>query len=484
MFFRQIFDPKLAQYAYLIGCQRTGEALVIDPQRDVDRYLEVAAEEGLKIVAVTETHIHADFLSGSRELAHRHGARVYLSDEGDADWKYAWAGDPEVDVTLLQDGDTFRIGQIEIKAVHTPGHTPEHIAFMVTDFGGGADQPMGMVSGDFVFVSDLGRPDLLESAAGVAGMMEPSARTLYRSVQSFLELPDYLQVWPGHGAGSACGKALGAVPETTVGYERRFNAAIAAAGQGEDAFVEAILEGQPEPPLYFARMKKDNKAGPRILGELPRPGALTADELAALAGRTDVAVVDARTDRAAFMAGHLPASLYAPMDRSFNTTVGSYVEPGTAIYLILEAAQVEEAVRDLVRIGLDEIAGYATPATLAAAGRSVALATIEVIDFERAAELASQPSARWLDVRRRSEFDAGHLPGAQNIAHTRLRARAGEVEPGGRQLVYCRTGARAAVASALLARLGHHVAYVDDKIAGVAPRALESAASTRVAATT
>ncbi len=483
MFFRQVFDSKLAQYSYLIGCQQTGEALVIDPERDVDRYVAMASEEELEIVATTETHIHADFLSGSRELAEQLGARVYLSDLGDPDWKYAWASDPTYDVSLLKDGDTFRIGKIELRVMHTPGHTPEHIAFMVTDFGGGADEAMGMLSGDFVFVADLGRPDLLESAAGYRGMMEPSARTLYHSVQGFLELPDYLQVWPGHGAGSACGKALGAVPETTVGYERRFNAAIAAAGRGEDAFVLSILEGQPEPPLYFARMKRDNKEGPRILGGLPHPRGLSPAELIELADRADVAVVDTRTDRSAFMAGHLPSSLYAPMDRTFNTIVGSFVEAGVPIYLIIDDNKVEEAVRDLVRIGLDDVVGYATPETLAEVALSLPLATIEVIDFERALEISRQPATHLLDVRRMSEFRAGHLSGARCIAHTRLVARADEVELGARQLVYCRTGSRAAAASALLRRLGHDVAYVDDQISNVPQSHLETGARVGVAAT-
>nr|WP_243664236.1 MBL fold metallo-hydrolase [Rhodothermus marinus] len=173
MLFRQIFDPKLAQYAYLIGCQQTKEAIVIDPERDVDQYLRLAEEEGLRIVAVAETHIHADFLSGARELAERVGARLYLSAEGEADgWASNWAKNGRYDVTFLRDGDTFRIGNIEFRAVHTPGHTPEHLCYLVTDRGGGATEPMGIVTGDFVFVGDLGRPDLLESAARISGMKE------------------------------------------------------------------------------------------------------------------------------------------------------------------------------------------------------------------------------------------------------------------------------------------------------------------------
>ncbi len=477
MFFRQVFEPKLAQYAYLIGCQKTGEALVIDPQRDIDRYRDIAASEGLRLVAATETHIHADFLSGIREFAEA-GVRVYLSDEGGPDWLYGWADTSRYDLQLLKDGDTFSIGNIELKAVHTPGHTPEHMSFMVTDRGAGADEPMGVASGDFVFVADLGRPDLLESAAGTVGAMEPSARTLYHSVQKFLELPDYLQVWPGHGAGSACGKALGAVPDSTVGYERRFNASIGAAAEGEDAFVAAILDGQPEPPLYFGRMKQENRDGQAVLGGLPAPAEIDAAALAALAGRTDVAVIDTRTDKLAFMAGHLPAALYAPLDKTFPTVAGCYVEPGTPIYLIVEAAGVDEAVRDLVRIGLDDIAGYATPATLQQAAATVPLVSTEVADFGRVFELAGHGDNHILDVRRQVEFDAGHLDGAQNIAHTRLLARAGEIDEGKKLLVHCASGIRAAVASAMLERLGRDVVYVNDLVARALSKARASATTT------
>ncbi len=463
MLFRQIFDEKLSQYAYLIGCQATGEAIVIDPERDIDRYIEIAEQEDLRIVAVADTHIHADYLSGMREFAER-GARVYASDEGDADWKYEWLLGSNYDYQLLTDGDTFNVGNIEVKAVHTPGHTPEHLSFLITDHGGGANEPMGIVSGDFVFVGDLGRPDLLESAAGQTGMMEPSARTLYRSVQRFLNLPDFLQLWPAHGAGSACGKALGAVPESTVGYERRFNASIDAARRGEDAFVAFILEGQPEPPMYFARMKRDNKRGPKILGTLPQPRRLTTDELSALAGRLDVAVLDTRIDRSGFMAGHLPGALYAPMDKTFNTIAGSYVETETPIYLIIEEHRLDEAVRDLIRIGLDNIVGFATRETLAHYQDSGgALATIDEIDFAQVGALRGQEDIVALDVRRLSEFTAAHVPGSQNIAHTRLWVRKDEVPAGKKLLVYCRTGSRAAAASALLARLGHEVAYVNDR---------------------
>ncbi|MCH7665895.1 MAG: MBL fold metallo-hydrolase [Acidobacteria bacterium] len=461
MLFRQIFDPKLAQYAYLLGCQRTKEALVIDPQRDVDRYQAVAQSEGLRITAVAETHIHADFLSGARELAEKTGAKLYLSDEGDADWKYEWVKDGDYDVTLLQDGDSFQVGHVEIKAVHTPGHTPEHMSFLVTDHGSGMTEPMGIATGDFVFVSDLGRPDLLESAAGVEGAMEPSARRLYASVRSFLELPDFLQVWPAHGAGSICGKALGAVPTSTVGYERRSNQAIDAATRGEDHFVQMILEGQPEPPLYFGRMKRLNKEGVPLLGELPTPRPMTADELLKVAEQPGAVVLDTRLDRKAFMAEHLPGALYTPLNKSFPTITGSYLRPEEQIYLIVDEDRIDEAVRDLIRIGLDNIAGFASPQVLE---NLEGLVSTEVIDFDDLDGIRREEDSLVLDVRAASEYEAYHVPEAMNVAHTRLLDRLDEISKDRKLLVHCGSGSRAAAASALLERKGFDVGFVDDII--------------------
>lgn len=461
MFFRQISDPKLAQNAYLIGCQQTSEALIIDPERDVDRYLEAAEEENLEIVAVAETHIHADFLSGARELAEQHGAKLYLSAEGGTDWQSEWAKRGDYDLQLLRDGNVFTIGNIELRALHTPGHTPEHLSFIVTDYGGGADQPIGLVSGDFVFVGDLGRPDLLESAAGVVGMREPSARALYTSVSLFLDLPDFLQLWPAHGAGSACGKALGAVPMSTVGYEKRFNPAIDAARRGEDTFVEAILAGQPEPPLYFATMKRLNKEGAPLLGGLPRPERLSASDLLKAADQEGTAIVDTRADRSAFMASHLPSSLYAPFDRSFPTVTGSYLRPSDSIVLLVSLEHLDDAVRDLVRIGFDNIIGWSPPKTLQQISADH-ITSISVIDLPRANDLAQRPGTAVLDVRSADEHAVSHLSGAVNIAHTRLLDRLQDLPAAEQTVVYCATGNRAAVAAAFLARKGYKVAYVDD----------------------
>ncbi len=460
MFFRQMMDDKLAQYAYLVGCQKTGEALLIDPERDIDRYIDVAGENDLQIVAVTETHIHADFLSGCREFAERRGVRVYLSDEGGADWKYQWAR--ECDAKLLRHGDVFNVGNIDFKAVHTPGHTPEHLSFMITDRGGGADQPMGIASGDFVFVNDLGRPDLLESAAGHVGAMRPSAERLYRSALQFLDYPDYLQVWPGHGAGSACGKALGAVPETTVGYERRFSPALKATQEGESHFIDFILSGQPEPPLYFARMKTLNRMGPPVLGSLPTPRPFSSVEVAKIVADRAVTILDTRPDRDNFFRGHLPGSLLSSHNKTFPTIVGSYADPEKEILLVGNEETVDQIVRDLVRIGYDHVLGYVSLDVFEQyqrdGGRMDTIESIDMAEFERR---VADHRHTILDVRRQTEFAERKIVGAQNIAHTRLAARVNEVSRDKPILVHCRTGERASAAVSMLKRDGLDVVHVN-----------------------
>ena len=462
MLFRMLYDDKLAQASYVIGCQATGEAVVIDPERDVDRYINFVKNEGMKIVAITETHIHADFLSGARELAERTGAKLYLSDEGDDDWKYRWldkkSGGGTYNHQLVYDGDTFSIGNIELKVLHTPGHTPEHISFLVTDQGGGANAPMGIATGDFVFVGDVGRPDLLESAAGVAGAKEKSAKVMYQSLQGFKDLPDYLQLWPGHGSGSACGKALGAVPQSTVGYEKRFNASIAAANS-ESGFVKSILHGQPEPPLYFARMKRDNRDGPPLLGRLPNPEKTTVSAMLD-AAKNGAALLDTR-EWSAYAEAHLPGALFTPLNNSFNTIAGSYVPENTAIYLIVEDTRVREAVIDLIRIGLDKVVGFATPADLqhyaTAGGKMIQMISRDMLDLKK---MSPNGNTLILDVRRADEFEEGHLKGAQNIAHTRLLARMNEIPKNKQLWIHCRTDNRSAFAAGMLEAHGFDVVHL------------------------
>lgn len=442
MLMRMIYDDSLAQAAYLIGCQATGEAIIIDPERDIDRYIDLAKREELTIVAATETHIHADFLSGVREFCEQTDAKAILSDEGGQDWDYQWVKGRdregrEYAHQLVHDGDEFQVGNIHFKVMHTPGHTPEHICFEVSDRGGEADEPMGILTGDFVFVGDVGRPDLLESAAGMVGMMEPSARKLGQSLRMFHGKQDYLQLWPGHGSGSACGKALGAVPQTTVGYEKRFNDAFKQAMDEED-FVQTILSGQPEPPYYFARMKHDNRMGPPVLGALPCPARSTVSGIP-----SGAAIIDARA-WAEFCAGHLPGSLSVLPNKLFSTVAGAFIEPDRQIVLVIDEELIEEASRMLIRIGLDQIVNWIHPDDI---GDVDGLAKTGEVDV---GAINNMDDAVILDVRNASEFKEGHLPGAVNVAYLQLPKRLGEVPVGKPIYVNCRTGFRSARAVSYL----------------------------------
>ncbi len=447
MFFERFYDKPLAQASYMIGCQRTGEAIVIDPNRDIQQYIDTAVREGLRVTQVTETHIHADFVSGSRELAARTGAQLLLSDAGDANWKYAYA---EHDgARLVMGGDHTMVGNIRLDILHTPGHTPEHLSFVVTDTPAAAG-PWGVITGDFVFVGDVGRPDLLEKAAGQAGTMDAAARTLFHSVQRFRALPDHLQVWPGHGAGSACGKALGAIASTTVGYEKLGNWGVAATDEGE--FVRVVLDGQPEPPRYFAEMKRINKAGPRILGALVAPTLIPASALGALRD-SGATLVDTRA-AVAFAAGHIPGTLNIPLNASFTTWAGWLLPYDRDVYVLIDDTCGDcgaRAVRDLAMIGLDRVAGILAPGTLtawAASGR--ALGGVVQVSPADARPRIECGDVAVVDVRARSEWTAGHLAGARHIPLGELAARRDEVPTDRPIVVHCQSGARSSIAASLL----------------------------------
>ncbi len=451
MFLKRFYDPKLAQASYLLGCTNSGEALVVDPHRHVDPYLQAAAAEGLRVLHVIETHIHADFVSGVRELAHRAGARQYLSDAGGSGWRYGYATDPRT--TLLRDGSCFNVGTVEVRVVHVPGHTPEHLALLVSDTTA-ASEPMGAFTGDFIFVGDVGRPDLLERAVRVRDSMEQSARQLFRSLQQFRSFPDYLQIWPGHGAGSACGKSLGAVPQTTLGYEKRFNWAFGI--RDEDGFVAAVLAGQPEPPRYFAAMKRINQTGPRLLGETRRPPRLPVETLQAALAQGDT-VVDTRQARD-FGREAVPGTINIPLNRAFTTWAGSLVPYDRDFYLIVDdrtVQTVDELVRDLAGIGLDMIAGYFGAGTVEAwQGATGHLQTIGTVALPDVRGRIKARDVMLLDVRSPDEWKSGHVPGSLNVPLGDLDQRVNDLPRDCPIIVHCQSGARAAIAASLLKARG------------------------------
>ncbi len=445
MFFRPIVDEGLAQNSYIIGCPSSGEALVVDPRRDIDVYLEVAKANGLRITGVTETHIHADFLSGARELARATGAALYLSAEGGSDWLYG--GLEGFDHRPLQDGETIAVGNVKVEALHTPGHTPEHLSFLVSEKNN-ATAPMLFLSGDFIFVGDVGRPDLLEEAVGIAGSAQSGARTLFRSLQRVLQrLPDYVQIWPAHGAGSACGKAIGAVPSTTLGYERLVSWWSSFVQKGDEAgFVATILDGQPDAPTYFGIMKRLNRDGMRILGELPRPKRLDATGLDE-ALRRGAVLVDTR-DAHSFARGHRPGAISISLGKNFSSWAGWLLPYDRPLLLLAPAGAVEDAVRWLVRVGLDDVIGYVEPAD-ALDAHVEPLPQVEAPEAERRRRAGE---AAIVDVRTTSEYRLGHVPGALHIPASRILREASRVPKDKPVIVHCGTGARSsATVSALMA---------------------------------
>ena len=445
----RFYDDPLAQASFLIGCAETGEALVIDPNRRVEQYVAAAEQAGLTIAGVTETHIHADFVSGARELAALTGATLHLSDEGGPDWQYGYAA--AAAAVLLREGSIIQVGRIRIDVLHTPGHTPEHLSFLVTDTAA-ADGPMGIVTGDFVFAGDVGRPDLLEKAVGVANAATAAAGVLYRSLQRFRTLPEHLQVWPGHGAGSACGKGLSAMPQTTVGYELRYNWAFAARDEAE--FIAQVLAGQPEPPRYFKEMKRINRDGPAVMGGFRRPSRLPESKLPSLLAEGAV-VVDLR-GAAAFASGHVPGTINIPLNRSFTTWAGWLLPYDRDFYLVADDRDelaIDLASRDLMMIGLERIGGFFGPDAFAA------WETREGgLEAAPQATLADVPAANGagtiIDVRNAVEWAEGHLPGARHIPLGELLDRLAEVPRKGPVVLHCQGGGRSAIALSLLQARG------------------------------
>jgi hydroxyacylglutathione hydrolase len=457
MFVKRFFEPSIAQSSYLIGCARTGESIVIDANRDIEQYIEAADREGLRITHVTETHIHADFVSGSRELARRAGARLLLSDEGDADWKYQFVGDgsglSKEHYQLLHDGDRIAVGNVFLDVLHTPGHTPEHLTFLITD-GAAADKPIAAVTGDFIFVGDVGRPDLLERAAHYAGTMEASARTLWRSLQKFATLDDWLQIWPGHGAGSACGKGISAIPSSTLGYERRFNWAFSV--KSEEEFVERVLAGQPEPPTYFANMKRINKEGPAILDAFHLPARQPDDALEAKVA-SGAMVIDTRP-AAVYAKGHVAGTINIPLNSAFVTWAGWLIPATADAYLILadeSATAVRAVVRLLSLIGIDSVSGYFGALAIERVkvkGRPLS-AIVQVSPTELASDI-QYPDTLVLDVRGASEWETGHLPGARHLPLGYLVDRVHEIPRTKTVVTQCQSGARSSIAASLLEQHG------------------------------
>lgn len=425
MFFKQFYDQHLSQYSYLVGCQRTGDAIIIDPKRDIRPYIEVAKSEGLSIKYATETHIHADFASGIRDIAAQLNTQIYVSGEGNGTLGYKNMPD---NTTFVKDNDEIDVGNIKLKVIHTPGHTPESISFLLIDRGGSSSVPMGLFSGDFLFVGDIGRPDLLEKAVQVSGSTEVGAKQMYQSIQKITALPDYIQIWPGHGAGSPCGKSLGAVPISTLGYEKVNNWAFKA--MDEATFIAELTTDQPDPPHHFAQMKKINQLGYKFF----KPYIVYP------AQDKSLQTFDVRT-RSAYHGGHQLGVINIPFDKNFINQIGWYLDYEQPINIVGDHQIVQEIAYVLQLIGYDFVQGYLEP-------------TDEVITQHVHSKDITGNEKNVLDVRNDSEWNQGHLNQAVHIPHGKLLETEVPFDTNEPLYVHCQSGVRSSIAIGLLEKKG------------------------------
>jgi len=442
MHFEMIYDKSLAHASYFIGCQKAGVAAIIDPKRDVDTYIEMAKKNDMKITHILETHIHADFLAGSRELAKLTGAEMYLSNEGGEDWEYTFPNNK------LKDGDTFMVGNLKFEVLHTPGHTPESISFLLTDTPA-SPEPVMFFTGDFVFVGDIGRPDLLEKAAGLVGTTDAGAIEMYDSIKRFSDLPNHIQVWPAHGAGSACGKALGSVPSSTVGYEKHRNWAFQYKND-KQGFIDYLLLDQPEPPKYFAMMKFLNKEDRKIITEVPKLKELSNTEFNDKFSK-GVKLFDAR-EKQDFAKGFIKGSINAPAsDNFFATKASLYLTYDEDFMILADDNQTEELTRKLMRIGLDNLVGYIT-STDAYNG------DLEKMNFVSMEETIEKQNKGTLvvDLRGASEYKEGHIEGAKNVYFGTIEDNLNMIPKDEEVIIHCQSGHRASIAYSVLVKNGYN----------------------------
>lgn len=462
MLLERIYDDDLSQASYFLGCQASGEALVVDPRRDIQVYLDLAAKNGMRITAVTETHIHADFLSGTRELSAATGARAYVSGEGGDEWQYGFEAE------RLFEGSTITLGNITVTARHTPGHTPEHLSYLVTDTAF-SKEPGYYLTGDFVFAGDLGRPDLLDEAAGGDNTRFEGAAQLFASLKkAFVDLPEYVQVFPGHGAGSACGKALGALPSTTVGYEKTFAWwAPFIAGDDEQGFIDQLLDGQPDAHAYFARMKRWNREGPRVIGTRVEPREFTSVEVKMGMADGTVALIDTRS-MAKVHEGTVPGALNIPLLEKAATHIGWAFDPesdNAQIVVLAPNAQVAREYSDhFIRVGVDCLAGYLTSL------KDFTLEAPHLITPAQLDELLREGTpVTLLDVRNRGEHASGTIAEASQLSAGKVLFHQEELpQPAadGSLVTFCQGGVRNTVASSALRRAGHHITELVGSYAG------------------
>ena len=450
MFFQQYYLDCLSQASYLVGDTTTGRAVVVDPRRDVEEYLADAAEAGLTITHVIETHFHADFLSGHLELAAATGATIVYGKAAE--------GRVEFPVELLGDGDHLSLGEVDLEILETPGHTPESISIVVREHGP-TSEPFGVLTGDTLFIGDVGRPDLL-AAAGMSA--DELAHQLYSSLHDkLLALPDATKVFPAHGAGSACGKSLSTETVSTIGEQRETNYALAP--MVVEDFVDAVTQGQSVAPLYFAFAANRNREDRPLLGDDVTVPELSIDEVRE--AQSDGAVlIDTRDDRT-FATGHLRGSIDIGLGGRFAEYAGEVMEPGTPVVLVTDPGTEAEARTRLARIGFDEVVGALDDPMAVFLDHPEEVDRLSRLSADQLAErIRSVPDLVVIDVRNPGETALGTVPGARAISLPSLLRSLDELDPSAPTVVYCQGGYRSAIASSLLR--AHGFTDVSDLLGG------------------
>ena len=439
MYFKQFYLACLAHASYLIGSE--GEAAVVDPQRDVDGYINEAEAQGLKIKYVIETHLHADFVSGHRELALRTGAEIVFGAEAGATFEHR----------AVSNGDEIAIGKVVLRVLETPGHTPESICILVIDTEV-SDQPQKILTGDTLFIGDVGRPDL---AGGKGYTPQIMAGMMYDTLhEKMLKLPDNVEVYPAHGAGSMCGKNLSKETSSTIGEQRKLNYALQP--MSKDAFVRMMTADLPEAPAYFPKDAEINRTGAQSLSEVSRPAPLTPEELSELATHGHV-VLDVRSARE-FGEGHVPGSLNIGLGGQFASWAGMLIAMGSPIVIVAESDEkVDEAVMRLARVGIETVRGYLGGGIGAWRESGLGMAHLPQISVDDLHNLiGSEKELQILDVRREPEYESGHVPHAKHAPLSKLQPIIPNLglDPTRATAVICAGGYRSSAATSILEQHG------------------------------
>ncbi len=436
MIIRQFFIPGIAHSSYLLG--GVSSCMIIDPARDPDIYIHAAEEEGFTITGILKTHLHADFISGHLDLHERTGAPIYAPKSAACEFLHQ----------PVSDGSRFTLDDCEISVIETPGHTPEHVSYIVTHLSSG-NEPVALFSGDTLFVGDVGRPDLFP------GRARELAGALYDSLhEKIMKLPDHCEVYPAHGAGTFCGRSLSAKRTTTIGYERRFNPALQI--RDKMAFIHELTSNMPPSPDHFSRCSDINRRGPALLSSLPPVTGIRPRTVKDLLAKGAYEILDTRRYDA-FGSVHIPKSWNISNESNFPTFAGWVIPPDRDILLVVHSPEeISKIVSTLRKVGLDRISGYVEKGATgwALAGNVVDhVHTISVHELDRMLHAGEELMV--LDVRTAGEYAGYHIPGSVNIHWPDLRTRCVEL-PADRQIaVICGTGSRASIACSILKRNGY-----------------------------